>query len=567
MTTKQVLAHTDSSNQLFISSFASRFNEGAELDQICDDVFKKFSLESSDIKHPENLLIGKQIITLATEAKSKHYETYKNTILGKIETAFWGFIELCFGKKHISDITRAELTIENLNSKTKSITDPKEIEAANKKAQIIMARSLAKMSGKRQCFSLGSDTGLILLANPNGNVYELDLNPSNLKGKGGGSAGYGGRHYYRGTLHRAGGQTKEIGILTNLPLKWPTEHKVPDHIRNDPVKLEQWKKDPGRIAETHRNLALISQATHESAQEFSLLNKLDHQGIVSAHDHFSFAMAVPKDNKVTISFTIMDFNELGSLENFMKSKEYKKMTFDQKQVFMKSLLEAVQYLHENGYTHRDIKTKNIVVVKDVQDGCLYYRAILIDFVTCISPDHQESKIEEQAGTMQWLPPEYIAVLNNEAMGIHNAPSDREYCTRLIEGLADHLPEVTTQAMDTWALGLTFFKLMYGQDLMSQMFNYCPDSSYGAHRIFEGHFSNFTAAMSSETPPENPLWKEIWKTIHQSTENLEAWKQIIKPMLSIDPEKRPTAAKSLQELDELILDERRLAIGKRVNEDL
>lgn len=98
--------------------------------------------------------------------------------------------------------------------------------------------------------------------------------------------------------------------------------------------------------------------TVDAMHEAKLLSKLDHPGIVQFHDSFI-------DGEYFCIVT--EFCEGGDLDALINDSKKTKKTFDEKIVmdWFVQLLLAVHYMHSRRVLHRDLKTRNIFLKKNV----------------------------------------------------------------------------------------------------------------------------------------------------------------------------------------------------------
>jgi len=146
--------------------------------------------------------------------------------------------------------------------------------------------------------------------------------------------------------------------------------------------------------------------------EIELLQKLHHKNIVKYID------TIRSKNHLYI---VLEFIESGSLSALVKDHG----TFPEVLVakYIKQVLHGLQYLHEQGVLHRDIKGANILVTKggDVK---------LADFGVAVSI--ADAHVDEVVGTPYWIAPEII-----------------------------EMSSTPTTACDIWSVGCTVIELLTG----------------------------------------------------------------------------------------------------------
>jgi serine/threonine protein kinase len=526
-TTPQPKPHIQSgSNTIepaFVSAYFRYFDEGGSLNDLCNGVYQKLIGTQAQLlpeQKRENLLIAKYILTTVRSG----YNSYLQTT---IWTRFQNFLYSFFGTKRDPDegISKIDQKLREIETLIADQPQPKLMRAAVRKAQIIMARSFTSMLGKSQYFPVGYSSdgssllpSRILLTKPEKIGAVCTFNPTKQE-EGNGAI----RRYYKGKEHLKDGRKESVGILTTAPT---------DETRKGPQMLRR-----------------IANATKETLQESELLKKLKHPNITSAGSYVSATVnnlnlkptSSEDSDAVPIGFRVTKFNEFGDLSAFIKSRKYELMTDLQKLEFMESLIKAYVYLHENGYIHRDTKTKNIVVIENQGR----FEAEVIDCTTCVSPDYQSHLYMQRAGTQLYWPPEYIDVINKAEQKLIRGMYKNEalYQQALAYKIATKLPAVTTARLDTWGVGLALFHFVYGRDLMIEVLD-CKNIKEVTPK-----FNSFLAAINSETPSKNPRWESIRLKIKQEPKD-GVWNTIIRPMLSSDPKQRPTMSGLLQKLGEL-----------------
>ncbi|KAI1778621.1 cell division control protein [Hypoxylon cercidicola] len=148
--------------------------------------------------------------------------------------------------------------------------------------------------------------------------------------------------------------------------------------------------------------------------EIDLLKNLNHDNIVK---YIGFVKSVDCLN------IILEYCENGSLHSICKA--YGKFPENLVGVYMTQVLQGLQYLHDQGVIHRDIKGANILTTKDG-------KVKLADFGVSTSTLAGPDKEAQVVGTPYWMAPEII-----------------ELCG-------------ATPASDIWSLGCTVIELLSGK---------------------------------------------------------------------------------------------------------
>ncbi|KAI2627271.1 cell division control protein [Hypomontagnella submonticulosa] len=148
--------------------------------------------------------------------------------------------------------------------------------------------------------------------------------------------------------------------------------------------------------------------------EIDLLKNLNHDNIVK---YIGFVKSADSLN------IILEYCENGSLHSICKA--YGKFPENLVGVYMTQVLQGLQYLHDQGVIHRDIKGANILTTKDG-------KVKLADFGVSTSTLTNPDKEAQVVGTPYWMAPEII-----ELSG-------------------------ATPASDIWSLGCTVIELLSGK---------------------------------------------------------------------------------------------------------
>jgi calcium-dependent protein kinase len=152
--------------------------------------------------------------------------------------------------------------------------------------------------------------------------------------------------------------------------------------------------------------------------------------------------------------------------------------------FMKQLLSAVSYCHSHSIVHRDLKPENLLLERDSADSLLK----IIDFGTSRIYDG-ESKMTQKYGTAYYIAPEVLR---------------REY----------------NEKCDVWSCGVILYILLSGKPPF-----YGKTDAEILERVSKGSYS-----MNSIE----------WTSISSSAKNL------IRKMLQLNPDKRPSAHECLED---------------------
>jgi len=170
--------------------------------------------------------------------------------------------------------------------------------------------------------------------------------------------------------------------------------------------------------------------------EINLMQTLDSEYIVKYLDHFT------KDDVLCI---VMELVENGSLSNLVKRCD-NELPETVVNIFVEKILYGLQYLHNQGVVHRDIKGANILLTRDGD-------VKLADFgISSKLSELQKKKNAEVVGTPYWMAPEVIR------------------------------SEGVQTVSDIWSLGCTIIELLTGKppyynlNQMQAMYHMASDSN-------------------------------------------------------------------------------------------
>lgn len=293
---------------------------------------------------------------------------------------------------------------------------------------IEIARCWATTTGQTLHVVLDKDDNeKTLVARPNGDVivyhhtYKFIEGSPNL-------LGYGAtRTVFKGKLYQKGEEeAKDIAIATTIPI-------------NELREAEFSSQDE------------ISRANNSMQREHHKLLKFhDQDGIIRTHGIDTLNI-----NGKDFCFQYLDLCPLGDLGVFINRREghsLQGMNDEQKIHFIRSLIDIFNEIHARGEIHRDVSYKNILVVYD--ESTKLYKPVLIDFETYISSKNRERKKEVVGTQMFWAPENVRTYLRDKDVS-----------------------EVTTTAMDNWALGVVLYRIWFNEDLLDRLgYHHRPDSN-------------------------------------------------------------------------------------------
>eukprot|EP01039_Chlorochromonas_danica_P002040 gene2040-2223_t len=199
----------------------------------------------------------------------------------------------------------------------------------------------------------------------------------------------------------------------------------------------------GQVVVIKQLLCQAQEQVEEAHHELSLLRKLrGHPGIISLLDYASIAVSSsPVRRQVLLIFP---YYSLGSAAQLAENQTVEEV---QALFLTYHLAQTLLFLHEQGYTHRDVKPHNLLLTapttsEEVQLGL--GRPVLVDFGS-VAPARQALSSRQDA-------------LNCE----EDASRKTSLAYRAPELVAIPSPPCTiTEAVDVWAVGCTLFAIANG----------------------------------------------------------------------------------------------------------
>jgi serine/threonine protein kinase len=183
-------------------------------------------------------------------------------------------------------------------------------------------------------------------------------------------------------------------------------------------------------------------------REVLAMKKLRHRNVVRLYE-------VIDDPELDRMYLVMQYVEHGPLVTMLPNRSASEVIDPKLMVsYARQICAGLEYLHKKGVIHRDIKPDNILLGRD---DCVY----LADFGTAevFGEADAQRGVTGTRGTMAFLAPELLlasdAVVGSPRADALN-PLGRD-CSpipsagRIVNG----------EAVDVWALGVTFYVMLYG----------------------------------------------------------------------------------------------------------
>jgi len=130
--------------------------------------------------------------------------------------------------------------------------------------------------------------------------------------------------------------------------------------------------------------------------EVNALKKLKHPSIVKLHGYSDEASVKRKDGSILdIAYIALDYVKNGELFDYIAQTD--RFSEAEARYYFRQLIDALDYMHSNGYAHRDIKPENVLLDEN-------FNLILADFGFAT----REFTSKSRKGTFGYMAPEVLA---------------------------------------------------------------------------------------------------------------------------------------------------------------
>ena len=155
---------------------------------------------------------------------------------------------------------------------------------------------------------------------------------------------------------------------------------------------------PVAVKILRRELNAKNEARH-TRQELDALTQLQHDNIATV-----FQKSVAADGTIAIVMELVDGEPLSA---YLTDES---IGFADRLRIADRICSAIQYIHEQGIVHQDLKPSNILLT--LQDGLLVPK--VIDFGLSVKINRSHLRLLRGAGTKQYMAPEQAGYLNRDA---------------------------------------------------------------------------------------------------------------------------------------------------------
>lgn len=222
--------------------------------------------------------------------------------------------------------------------------------------------------------------------------------------------------------------------------------------------------------------------------EVHILEAMRHENVIEyRHSWLEDWQPSPFAPKVPHLFILMEYAEEGSLEQALLSARSKASLGGMTEVFLAMAL-GLAHLHSRGILHRDLKPSNILLKRDPKTNTL--TPMISDFGEASLTNGSEKSRTGATGTIEYTAPELLRTdVNGQYRGRHSTASD------------------------IWSLGMIYYQCLYGRLPFKDIDDY--------ERLHEELVTLEVISVPVSDSVSPPL------------------RSLLRAMLSVNPEDRPT----------------------------
>lgn len=288
------------------------------------------------------------------------------------------------------------------------------------------------------------------------------------------------------------GQSYAIKEFSKNRLRRQRQMTTASKIRRRQVTQQQVAKDIEATQGKHKARAIAAQAMedgdnaskdplHLIRREVAVMKKLDHPNLVSLFE----AIDVPTSDSL---YMVLEYLPGGTIMDIhVKGEPTEPLEPEQAREYFRQLVLGLEYLHENGVAHRDIKPDNILLTGDRKT------VKLCDFGVSEMFEPGNDRIKKSAGSPAFMSPE--AAVSTEQ-------------------------EIHAKAVDIWALGITLYCMLRGRlpfvaDTPIQLYEAIRDSPAPIPHRWDTDVKALIAEMLRKDPQQRikmtELKQQAWVT--------------------------------------------------------
>ncbi|KAI8899160.1 kinase-like domain-containing protein [Globomyces pollinis-pini] len=171
----------------------------------------------------------------------------------------------------------------------------------------------------------------------------------------------------------------------------------------------------------NNNLPPASNAIDLVRGEIAILKKLNHKNIVRLYE----VLDDPKQDSIFMAYELC---EKGVAINLVENATVDPLPLDVARKYFQQLILGIEYLHECGIAHRDIKPDNMLISSD---GTVK----IVDFGVSEMFSKGNDKFKKTAGSPAFYAPEYCNLSHGD---------------------------LSAMAADIWAMGVTLYSMVFGK---------------------------------------------------------------------------------------------------------